>query len=73
MPPTPKKSEDYGTWAYSMNNTHNGLAWTVTAFIGWLLDWFMVHIQAINSVMQFLVLFVSLVAGLYGWRKLRRK
>lgn len=44
----------------------------LAAFEGWG-AWFLNHIQAINSVMQFGVYAVALVTGLVGLRKVLRK
>lgn len=56
-----------------MNNTHHGLVWSLSGLTLGCFEWFMANIGAINAVMQFLVLTVSLAAGLYGLRKLLRK
>lgn len=58
-----------------MNADHHirGVALAAVAAIEGCSAWFLAHIQAINSMMQFGVYAVALVTGLVGLRKVLRR
>ena len=55
-----------------MNEHHHGIIWSGTGFIGWVMYWIVHNIQAIDGVLQGVLLLISIAAASIGLRKVLR-
>lgn len=55
-----------------MNDHHQGILWEIGAAAGGLFTWILHNIQAIDAVLQAILLCVSIVGALIGLRKVLR-
>jgi len=55
--------------ARNMSEHHHGLLYLLASAVMGFFSWFLEHVQVIDSVLQFLLLCISITGALVGLRK----